>query len=79
MGQLVLSRKIGESIVIGDVVRVTIIKIGNGRVRVLTEAPEDVVVDREEIYIAKYRSKGKALRVGHTGIPGVVGNETALP
>ncbi len=50
---LVLSRKIGESIIIGDTVRVTVVEIGQGRVKIGVHAPDDISVDREEIHARK--------------------------
>lgn len=48
---LVLTRKIGESFVVGDDIKVTIIDIiGGNKVRVGIEAPQEVPVYREEIY-----------------------------
>ena len=47
---LVLTRKIGEEIVIGDNIRVKLLGIHGGKVRLGVVAPEDVVVDRQEIH-----------------------------
>lgn len=47
---LVLTRKIGESINIGNDVKVTIISLEGGQVRLGIEAPRDVIVHREEVY-----------------------------
>ena len=47
---LILTRKVGESINIGTNVKVTIINIEGGQVRVGIDAPRDVIVHREEIY-----------------------------
>lgn len=48
---LVLTRKIGESFVVGDDIKVTIIDIiGGNKVRVGIEAPQEIPVYREEIY-----------------------------
>lgn len=47
---LVLSRKINESIVIGDDVVVTIVDIRGDKVRLGITAPRDVPVHREEVY-----------------------------
>ena len=47
---LVLTRKIGEEIVIGDNIRVKILGILGGKVRIGIVAPEDVVVDRQEVH-----------------------------
>jgi len=47
---LVLTRKVGESINIGTDVKVTIINLEGGQVRIGIEAPKDVIIHREEIY-----------------------------
>lgn len=47
---LVLSRKNGETIVIGDNIRVTIVGLENGKVKLGIDAPKDISVHREEIY-----------------------------
>ena len=46
---LVLSRKLGEKIVIGDRVVVTVVKLDNSQVRLGIEAPQEIGVFREEI------------------------------
>jgi len=46
---LVLSRKKGESLVIGDNIAVTVIEIRGDKVRLGIEAPRDVTVHREEV------------------------------
>jgi carbon storage regulator len=46
---LVLSRKLGEKIVIGDNILVTVVKVDRNQVRIGIEAPPDVLVYREEI------------------------------
>lgn len=52
MGQLVLSRKQDEVIVIGDSIRVMVVDIRGDKVRLGVEAPKDVSVHREEVYQA---------------------------
>ena len=47
---LVLSRKVGEEIVIGDNIRIKIVDIRGGKVRLGIVAPKDVIVDRQEIH-----------------------------
>ena len=47
---LVLSRKIGEEIVIADRIRVKIVGIQGNRVKLGIVAPEDVAIHREEIH-----------------------------
>ncbi len=46
---LVLSRKVGERILIGDKIAVTVVKIGHGGVRIGVEAPPELAVVREEL------------------------------
>ena len=46
---LVLSRKLGERIVIGDRIVVTVVKLDYGQVRLGIEAPREIAVFREEI------------------------------
>ena len=46
---LVLSRKVGERILIGDKIMITVVKIGHGGVRVGVEAPPELAVVREEL------------------------------
>ena len=46
---LVLSRKVGERILVGDQVTVTVVRIANGAVRIGIEAPPEMAVMREEL------------------------------
>jgi carbon storage regulator len=48
-GILILSRKLGESIFIGDDIQVIVAKIKPGKVRLAIQAPKELEVDREEI------------------------------
>lgn len=47
---LILSRRIGESIMIGDKMKVTVLSIKGTQIRIGIEAPKNVQVHREEIY-----------------------------
>ena len=47
---LILTRRIGESLMIGDNVNVTVLGIRGNQVRIGVNAPKDVAVHREEIY-----------------------------
>ena len=49
MPMLVLSRKVGERILIGDNIALTVVRIGQGGVRLGIEAPSDLQVIREEL------------------------------
>ena len=46
---LVVSRKVGERILIGDKIVVTVVKLGNGGVRIGIDAPREMAVVREEL------------------------------
>ena len=48
-GMLVLSRKVGERILIGDQIAVTVVRVAPGLVRLGVEAPDDMPIVREEI------------------------------
>jgi carbon storage regulator len=48
---LILSRKAGEKLMIGDNVELTILGIKGNQVRVGVSAPKDVPVHREEVYL----------------------------
>jgi carbon storage regulator len=47
---LILTRKIGEKITIGDRIKIYVIEIRGKQVRLGIEAPPDTLVHREEIY-----------------------------
>lgn len=47
---LIVTRRISETIVIGDYVNVTVLGVKGNQVRIGIEAPKDVAVHREEIY-----------------------------
>ena len=55
---LVLSRHRGESIMIGDDIKIEIIDIRGDKIRIGIEAPKDVPVHREEVYRA-IKSEGR--------------------
>jgi carbon storage regulator len=50
---LVLTRKVGEEIVIGDTIRVTLVEVGPGRVKIGISAPREMSVDRAEVRAKK--------------------------
>ena len=47
---LVLTRKLGENIRIGDSIKITVLEVRSGQVKIGIEAPPEVKVHREEIY-----------------------------
>jgi len=59
---LVLTRREGESLRIGARVRVTVVSLANGQVRIGVEAPEDVPVHREEVFLRIEEANREAAR-----------------
>jgi len=61
---LILTRKIGECITIGDKIRVYVVGIRGKQVRLGIEAPADAVVHREEIYQRIMDENRSAAQIG---------------
>lgn len=49
---LVLYRKKGEALVIGDNIKISILDIGNEKVKIAIDAPKDISILRSELYEA---------------------------
>ena len=47
---LILTRRVGETLMVGDQVTVTVLGVKGNQVRIGVNAPRDVAVHREEIY-----------------------------
>ncbi|MCB1696851.1 MAG: carbon storage regulator CsrA [Pseudomonadales bacterium] len=47
---LILTRRVGESLMVGDQITVTVLGVKGNQVRIGVNAPRDVAVHREEIY-----------------------------
>lgn len=47
---LILTRRIGETLMVGDDVKITVLGVNGNQVRIGVDAPKNVEVHREEIY-----------------------------
>jgi len=69
---LILTRKLGESITIGDDIKVTVLGVFGRQVRIGIDAPEQVVVHREEIYVKVQQENKKAAKSVKSDLAGVM-------
>ncbi|MBT1450857.1 carbon storage regulator CsrA [Glaciecola sp. XM2] len=57
---LILTRRVGETLMVGDNVTVTVLGVKGNQVRIGVNAPKDVSVHREEIYMRIQAEKGQS-------------------
>lgn len=73
---LVLSRKKGESIMIGNDIEITVMDIQGEQVRVGINAPKNIAVHRKEIFIEIQQENKKAADVKTVSLKGLWKKET---
>lgn len=56
---LILTRRVGETIMVGDEIAVTVLGVKGTQVRVGIDAPKEVAVHREEIYARIQHEQGQ--------------------
>lgn len=59
---LMLARREGESIMIGDEIRVVVVSVEGRTIKIGVEAPRDIPVHREEVYKRLHNGSGEAHR-----------------
>ena len=59
---LILTRRVGETLMVGDDVTVTVLGVKGNQVRIGVNAPKDVSVHREEIYQRIQKEKSESSR-----------------
>lgn len=60
---LILTRRVGETVMIGDEVAVTVLRVKGNQVRLGVNAPKSISVQREEIFERIKREGGQAVDV----------------
>jgi carbon storage regulator len=63
---LILTRRVGETLVIGDDVNVTVLGVRGNQVRLGVNAPKEVAVHREEIY-QRIQNEGDSNDLSNSG------------
>ena len=76
---LVLTRRPGESIMIGNEVKVTVLEVRNEQVRIGVAAPRSVQVHREEIYLQIVEANTAAVRDAESTAAALRGRAQRLP
>lgn len=68
---LILTRRIGEVLVIGDNVQITVLGVRGNQVRIGVDAPKDISVHRKEIYDqVSQRDEGNKVDRGNESVDG---------
>ena len=64
---MILQRKPGESLVIGENITISVVSVDNGRVRLAIDAPSDISILRSELLAARAANQESAVDAPSTG------------
>ncbi len=76
---LILTRRAGEALRIGDDIEVTVMAVNGSQVRIGINAPRDIAVDREEIAERKRRDREAAAGAAPSSTKGGPSNSAGPP
>ena len=68
---LILTRKAGESITIGDDVKITVVEVKGKQVRIGIDAPRSYMIHREEVYLSIQAENRRAAKESPNSIAGL--------
>ena len=68
---LILTRKSGESITIGDDVKITVVEVKGTQVRIGIDAPRSYMIPREEVYLSIQEENRRAAKESPISIAGI--------
>ena len=60
---LIITRKKGESLMIGDDIEITVSKLEDGSVKLGIQAPKDITILRKELYEAVEKENKEAMKI----------------
>ena len=69
---LIIRRRVGESILVGEQVEVEVLECGQGQVKLGIRAPREIVVLRKEIRAAEEENRVASEGVAEEALPGLI-------